>query len=111
MLKIFSYLTHRELCTYALVCKKWQLIAGDPRLWGFVSLRPEISGLFIDRPDFLIQNLIPNKFQSNLRYLELATELITPQVLQELAKRCPNLTHLLLDFSQACLDLAPFLSK
>ena len=25
----------------------------------------------------------------------------SPQVLQELAKRCPNLTHLLLDFSQA----------
>ena len=100
-MKIFSYLSHRELCTYSLVCKKWAIMAADPRLWGFVSLRPEISGLHIDRPEFLIQNLIPNKLQGSLRYLELATELITPQVLQELAKRCPNLTHLLLDFSQA----------
>ena len=56
------------------------MISSDPRLWGFVSLRPEISGLHIDRPDFLIHNLIPNKLQGNLRYLELATELITPHV-------------------------------
>lgn len=101
LLKIFSYLSHREICTYAVVCKKWQMIAQDPRLWGFVSLRPEISGIYLDKPDFLIHNIIPTKFAGNLRYLELATELITPQVLQELAKRCPNLTHLLLDFSQA----------
>merc|ERR1712018_823826 len=102
LLRIFSYLSHREICQYAVVCKKWNMISQDTRLWGFVSLRPEISGLHIDRPETLTNSIMPTKFAGpNLRYLELPAELITPQVLQDLAKRCPNLTHLLLDFSQA----------
>merc|ERR1719412_3367472 len=102
LLKIFSYLSHRDISQYAVVCKKWSMVSQDTRLWGFVSLRPEISGLHIDRVDTLVNNILPNKFAgANLRYLELQAELITPQVLQDLAKRCPNLTHLLLDFSQA----------
>jgi len=101
-LKLFSYLSHREICQYAVVCKKWSMVSQDPRLWGFVSLRPEIAGLHIDKVDTLINNIMPTKFAGgNLRYLELPAELIAPQVLQDLAKRCPNLTHLLLDFSQA----------
>ncbi len=64
-----------------------------------MSLRPEISGLHVDRADTLLR-LIPTRFKE-LRYLELATELITPQVLQDLARRCPNLSHLYLDFGQA----------
>ena len=47
-------------------------------MWTFVSLRPEISGLHVDRQDTMLR-LIPTKFP-NLRYLELATELITPVV-------------------------------
>ncbi len=74
------------------------MISQDARLWTFVSLRPEISGLHVDRADTLLK-LIPNKFKE-LRYLELTTELITPQVLQDLAKKCPNLSHLYLDFAQ-----------
>merc|ERR1719264_985925 len=102
LLKIFSYLSHREICQYATVCKKWNMVAQDTKLWSFVSLRPEISGLHIDRADTLTNQIMPTKFAGgNLRYLELPAELITPQVLQDLAKRCPNLTHLLLDFSQA----------
>jgi len=102
LLRIFSYLSHREICQYAVVCKKWNMISRDTQLWGFVSLRPEISGLHIDRPETLTNSIMPTKFAGpNLRYLELPAELITPQVLQDLAKRCPNLTHLLLDFSQA----------
>jgi len=102
LLKIFSYLSHREICQYAVVCKKWSMVSQDTRLWGFVSLRPEIAGLHIDRADTLVNNIMPSKFAGgNLRYLELPSELIAPQVLQDLAKRCPNLTHLLLDFSQA----------
>ncbi|XP_040570921.1 uncharacterized protein FipoQ [Lepeophtheirus salmonis] len=100
LLIIFSYLPHREICKYSLVCKKWKMIAQDSRLWNFVSLRPEISGLHVDRVDNLI-NIIPTKFGANLKYLELPTELVTPQVLEMLAKKCPNITHLLIDFAQA----------
>lgn len=41
------------------------------------------------------------RFGSSLRYIELPIELITHTVLHELANRCPNLTHMLLDFSTA----------
>lgn len=115
LLKIFSYLSHREILKSAVVCKKWHMISQDSRLWGFVSLRPEISGLHVDRVDHMLQ-LIPTKFAASLRYLELNTDLITPQVLQDLAKKCPNLTHLLLDFAQAnqlhdFTDLSAFPTK
>ena len=57
------------------------MISQDTRLWGFVSLRPEISGLHIDRPETLTNSIMPTKFAGpNLRYLELPAELITPQV-------------------------------
>ncbi|KAI5715027.1 hypothetical protein M8J77_009224 [Diaphorina citri] len=41
------------------------------------------------------------RFGPSLRYIELPIELITHTVLHELANKCPNLTHLLLDFSTA----------
>lgn len=41
------------------------------------------------------------RFGPSLRYIELPIELITHTVLHELANKCPNLTHMLLDFSTA----------
>ena len=38
---------------------------------------------------------------SSLRYIELPIELITHTVLHELANKCSNLSHMLLDFSTA----------
>jgi len=106
LLQVFSFLSHREMMQYSTVCKKWRMIAQDSRLWGFVSLRPEISGLCLQNQDMLLK-LIATRFTTNLRYLELPCDLITREVLQELASRCPNLTHLLLDFSHGA-QLADF---
>jgi len=106
LLRVFSFLKHQEMMKYSVVSKKWRMIAQDSRLWGFVSLRPEISGLQIQSTDMLLK-LIQNRFAANLRYLELPCDLITREVLQELANRCPNLTHLLLDFSHGA-QLADF---
>ncbi|KAF5298030.1 hypothetical protein FQR65_LT09841 [Abscondita terminalis] len=100
LLNIFSYLNHREICTMARVCKKWRLIAYDTRLWRHVSLRPEISGLHVGSLEALLA-LISIRFGPSLRYIELPIELITHTVLHELANKCPNLTHMLLDFSTA----------
>ena len=47
LLRVFSFLKHAEMMKYSVVSKKWRMIAQDSRLWGFVSLRPEISGLHI----------------------------------------------------------------
>jgi len=106
LLRVFSFLKHQEMMKYSVVSKKWRMIAQDSRLWGMVSLRPEISGLQIQSIDMLLK-LIQNRFAANLRYLELPCDLITREVLQELANRCPNLTHLLLDFSHGA-QLADF---
>ena len=106
LLRIFSFLRHNEMMKYSVVSKKWRMIAQDSRLWGMVSLRPEISGLMIPNIDMLLK-LIQARFTTNLRYLELPCDLITREVLQDLANRCPNLTHLLLDFSHGA-QLADF---
>ena len=126
LLRIFSFLRHSEMMKFSVVSKKWRMIAQDSRLWAMVSLRPEISGerregggrqeggeadvcpagLMIPNMDMLIK-LIQTRFTTNLRYLELPCDLITREVLQELANRCPNLTHLLLDFSHGA-QLADF---
>ena len=115
LLKIFSYLSHNQILKYAVVSKKWHMISQDSRLWVFVSLRPEISGLHVEQ-SHMVQQLIPTKFRENLRYLETNADLVTPTVLQDLAKKCPNLTHLLLDFAQASqlhdfTDLGAFPTK
>ncbi|GBP37737.1 hypothetical protein EVAR_29938_1 [Eumeta japonica] len=98
LLNIFSYLSHREICRMATVCKRWRLVAYDTRLWTHVSLRPEISGLHVGSLESLLA-LISIRFGPSLRYIELPIELITHTVLHELAAKCPNLTHMLLDFS------------
>uniref|UniRef100_A0ABD2X6X4 F-box domain-containing protein n=1 Tax=Trichogramma kaykai TaxID=54128 RepID=A0ABD2X6X4_9HYME len=100
LLNAFSYLSHREICRMARVCKRWRTIAYDTKLWSHVSLRPEISGLHVGSLDNLL-HLISVRFGASLRYIELPIELITHTVLHELSNRCPNLTHMLLDFSTA----------
>lgn len=54
VLKIFTYLPHREACRLARVCKKWRMISYDSRLWTHVSLRPEISGLHVTSMESLL---------------------------------------------------------
>lgn len=84
----------------ARVSRRWRQIAYDTRLWRNVSLRPEVSGLHVGSLDMLL-SLISVRFGASLRYIELPIELITHTVLHELAAKCPNLTHMLLDFSTA----------
>lgn len=98
ILQIFSYLSHREICRLARVCRRWRQIAYDTRLWKNVSLRPEVSGLHVGSLESLL-SLISVRFGPTLRYIELPIELITHTVLHELSAKCPNLTHMLLDFS------------
>lgn len=100
LLNIFSYLSHLEICRMAKICRRWRQEAYDTRLWRNVSLRPDVSGLHVTSLDSLL-SLIAVRFAASLRYIELPIELITHTVLHELAAKCPNLTHMLLDFSTA----------
>ncbi|UYV60540.1 hypothetical protein LAZ67_1001448 [Cordylochernes scorpioides] len=100
LLKIFSYLPHKELSRLARVCRKWRTVSCDSRLWTHVSLRPEVSGLHVSSIESLLA-LISIRFGPSLKYIELPIELITHTVLHELAYKCPNLVQMLLDFSTA----------
>ena len=97
--QVFLYLEHRDMGKVARVCRRWKGIAYDPRLWQEVSLRAD-SGLHITNIEFLLQ-LIHNRFGQCLKYLELPIDLITAPVLHELSRECPNLRHMVLDFSNA----------
>ena len=100
LLHIFSYLQQCELGKVAPVCKKWRLLAYDPRLWMRVSLRPEYSNMHVNSTELFI-HLINSRFNGTLRYIELPCDLVTAPGLHELAAKCPNLKYLTLDFSNA----------
>lgn len=100
LLHIFSFLKHQELGKVARVCKKWRLLAYDPRLWKSVSLRPEYGGLHVHNVDALL-TLIGIRFGATMKYIELPCELITSPVLHDLANKCPNLAYMTLDFANA----------
>ncbi|EEC10161.1 conserved hypothetical protein [Ixodes scapularis] len=100
LLLVFSYLPQREVGRLARVCRKWRTVSADSRLWTHVSLRPEVSGLHVSSIEKLLA-LISVRFGPSLRYIELPIELITHTVLHELGNKCPNLSHMLLDFSTA----------
>ncbi|CAF3411384.1 unnamed protein product [Rotaria sp. Silwood1] len=100
LLTIFAYLPHIELLRCARVCRLWRTLSQNSRLWKQVFLRPEYHGLHVKNLDqFLV--LIGHRFSLSLQYIELPMELITADVLHELANKCPNLKYLTLDFSTA----------
>lgn len=101
LLHIFSYLEHKEICRNAQVCRKWRQISYDNRLWQQVSFRPEYAGLTAAPSEPIALNLIASRFGSQLKYIELPIELITAHVFAELSNKCPNLNHMVLDFSNA----------
>ncbi|VDK66686.1 unnamed protein product [Onchocerca ochengi] len=89
LLAIFSYLSPYQVLIVGQVCKRWKEIAQNPSLWHLVSLRPSYGGLQVTNQDYFLY-LIGMRF-TELRVIELATDLITPNVLHELAARCPQL--------------------
>ncbi|GMT36962.1 hypothetical protein PFISCL1PPCAC_28259 [Pristionchus fissidentatus] len=99
LMMIFSYLPARQVLVTSSVCRRWRNIAWNPNLWRFVSFRPNYGGLQVANVDHFT-HLIGHRFV-DLRNVELATDLITPNVLYEMSNKCPKLQHLTLDFSTA----------
>ncbi|CAF1246951.1 unnamed protein product, partial [Didymodactylos carnosus] len=100
LLTIFSYLTLQELLRCSLVCRQWRSLSQNSRLWKRVYLRPEYNGLHISNVNKFI-TMISKRFSLALQYIDLPIELITIDILHELANKCPNLNRLTLDFSTA----------
>lgn len=90
------------------VVEKRFVAAGDLRLIAFDSICVKnfisnkyfllLEGLHVGSLESILA-LINVRFSHSLRYIELPIELITHTVFHELAGKCPNLTHMLLDFS------------
>ncbi|KAH7731969.1 Protein T28B4.1 b [Aphelenchoides avenae] len=101
--RIFSYLTPSGMLIAGRVCRRWKQNAYNPGLWRSVSFRPAYGGIQVANTEYLCQ-IIGTRF-GELRTCELATDLITTNVLHELANRCPHLQYLTLgefnDFSTA----------
>ncbi|CAF2022421.1 unnamed protein product [Rotaria magnacalcarata] len=100
LLAVFSYLPHAELLRCARVCRLWRALSQNSKLWKTVFLRPDHHGLHVKNLDQFL-SLIGHRFSLSLQYIELPMELITADVLHELANKCPNLKYLTLDFSTA----------
>jgi len=96
---IFSYLHPSQMLVAGRVCRRWKSIAYSSALWYNVSFRTSYGGIQVANIDHFIQ-LISSRF-SEMRCCELATDLITPNVLHEIANKCHKLTYLTLDFSTA----------
>uniref|UniRef100_A0A7E4ZRV0 Ovule protein n=1 Tax=Panagrellus redivivus TaxID=6233 RepID=A0A7E4ZRV0_PANRE len=99
LLHIFSYLPTQQILRVGKVCRKWTKIANNPALWRSVSFRPNYGGLQVTNIDHFL-HIITDRL-TELTNCELATDLITPNVLHEIANRCPRLSDLTLDFSTA----------
>jgi len=106
LIHIFHFLSHREIINLSLVSKKWRMISADSRLWSSVSFRPDHKGLHVSNVESLLA-LISVRFGPSLKYVELPPELITPVIIHELASKCPNLKHMVLDFASA-MQLSDF---
>ena len=63
LLLILGFIPHKSLVAIcSRVCKKWKTMSQDSRLWSFVSLRPEVSGINIPSIEFLVL-LVRNRLE------------------------------------------------
>ncbi|CAF1304569.1 unnamed protein product, partial [Adineta ricciae] len=106
LLAVFSYLTPLDLIRCTRVCHRWYLLVSrHQQLWRRLFLRPEstcgyIGAIHVRHVEPFI-SVLGTRCGSALLYIDLPVELITVDVLRELAIRCPNLQYLTLDFSSA----------
>ena len=101
LLHVFSFLNHHEVKRCAFVCKMWRNLCMNPKLWRSLRLRPDYKdSLYIRNVDYFTY-LIAHRFSMSLEFIELSIDLITANLLHELAGKCPNLKHVTLDFSAA----------
>ncbi|XP_063962620.1 F-box/LRR-repeat protein 12-like [Lytechinus pictus] len=96
MLQILGYLSVKDLCRAACVCRGWNHLVRQKPLWRVVDLSPYKISLVN------IRKLVFAYFSDSLRSLSLGgflssvknTECISDSLLQELGNRCPKLQEL-----------------
>lgn len=91
LLKIFSNLTHPELCHIALVCKHWLWVVYDSELWKFVDFSRCNK---VDEKTII--QLIQSRLSPLLKTLDLSNCSFSPNIVQELTDSCQQLDTLVL---------------
>jgi hypothetical protein len=98
---MFSFMNHHEIMKCSSVCRFWRNLTQNPKLWRALKLRPEFKDALHVKNYEYFNYLLGHRFGSSLEYIELPIELITTNVMHELANKCPNLKYLTMDFSMA----------
>lgn len=111
MLKIFSWLDSTELCACARVCKRWENLVWEPKLWRVIKLSGEnISGDKAVR--CVLRRLCGQGATGSCSVVEKVFisdgAKITDKGLMHLARRCTELTHLQLQGCSAITNHAIF---
>jgi F-box/leucine-rich repeat protein 7 len=97
VIKIFMWLDSSELCVCARVCRRWEHLAWDPRLWRTIKLSGEaVCG---DRAIRGVLRRLCGQGRTgacpNVERVFLSDGArVTDRGLTLLARRCPELTHL-----------------
>lgn len=98
LLRIFSWLTSSELCVCARVCRRWNNLAWDPSLWRTVRLSGE--GVCGDRAVRGVLRRLSGSGSCGVQRVLLSDGArLSEKGLTQLARRCPELTHLQLHCS------------
>lgn len=71
------------------------------KLWRALKLRPDFKDALHVKNNEYFTYLLGHRFGSSLEYIELPIELITTNVMHELANKCASLKYMTMDFSLA----------
>ena len=92
-LKVFTFLSQRELLRVALVCRTWNRLSRDSSLWSHLDLEPLANSVGSNE----IQRLINTLFAPLGKHLSLNKNLVTTEILQGLLEHCCRLESLSLN--------------
>lgn len=92
-LKVFTFLSQRELLRIALVCRTWNRLSRDSSLWSHLDLEPLANSLGSN----VMQRLINTMFAPLGKHLSLNKNLVTTEILQGLFEHCCRLESLSLN--------------
>ena len=97
LLKIFSYLSTKNLCMASGVCKKWHTLCWDPQLWRSMKIS-KYSGSNIDKVLYTILSRLARSTQGlclTLQYIRIVQcECLSDRGLSYIAKYCIDLAKL-----------------